>query len=914
MKTRIITTLVLGILMLSVQLSRAQNLLTDGDFSTTTVITPFNTPQPPTNIWCSWLNYDNGANANATVNDGVCNFQIFSAGFNTWDIQLAYWGFTLTPGHSYRLTFDVKADADRPFGVFVGEDGGGYTSFNSMFYGQVATTGWETKSIDFNVPVVYPLHKLSFEVGTSVIGISFDNIVLEDQGTFTPINLTDGSFNTPTAIVPENSFPPPMNVWCTFQNSDPVANIIANGSIVDNAFCYQVTNGGTGNWEVQLTQYGFYLNWYHNYRLSFKVKADAERTFGVFLGEYMGSWNNLLGWDRYIQNATTEWQTISLDFVTTNVFNVNKLSFEIGGSNTSMCLDDIVLQDLGVYIPPVGIIGTSVNGWADDVDMNSTDGIVYTLTDYPLTAGMMKFRQDNAWDINWGNSDFPAGIGYINGPDIPVPDFCNYDITFNRITGEYAFVNKGNCAAKIGIIGSAVPPYNNWETDVKMLTTDRINYSLRSYSFTDGEAKFRQDDSWAINWGNTTFPTGTATLNGPNIPVTGGNYNVKFNIATGEYSFAIPEIGILGSALNGWDDDINMLTTDGVTYTLSSYTFTDGEVKFRADDGWEVNWGGYNFPTGWGFQDGPNIYVPAGIYTVTFNRLTGEYNFINCLQCPDPVYAPSSPGSCGAIVYYPPVTGSSYCESEGITIIQTEGLPSGSMFPVGSTTNKFTLTTETGAVTTCSFYVYVYDAEPPAIVVPHDTITLWPPNHQMVNIPVKYTDNCGIAFSYINVWSNEPASGLGSGDKSPDWVVPDGDHLSLRAERSGNGNGREYHVYLYCYDYSYNFSSREILVRVPHDMGKTKSEDVFAGIDNTADKLGVKIWPNPATDNFNLKVESAMDTPVDLYISDLTGRLLSTVKVANENTTVFGGDLLPGIYFVKVIQGDFIQIVKIVKK
>jgi hypothetical protein len=97
-------------------------------------------------------------------------------------------------------------------------------------------------------------------------------------------------------------------------------------------------------------------------------------------------------------------------------------------------------------------------------------------------------------------------------------------------------------------------------------------------------------------------------------------------------------------------------------------------------------------------------------------------------------------------------------------------------------------------------------------------------------------------------------------------------------------------------------------------MGKTKSEDGFNGIDNTANKLGVKIWPNPAADNFNLKVASFYDTPVDLYISDVTGRQVSTIKVANENTIVFGGDLLPGIYFVKVIQGELIQVVKIVKE
>ena len=35
------------------------------------------------------------------------------------------------------------------------------------------------------------------------------------------------------------------------------------------------------------------------------------------------------------------------------------------------------------------------------------------------------------------------------------------------------------------------------------------------------------------------------------------------------------------------------------------------------------------------------------------------------------------------------------------------------------------------------------------------------------------------------------------------------------------------------------------------------------------------MWPNPATDNFNLKVESVLDTPINLYISDVTGSLIA---------------------------------------
>jgi hypothetical protein len=49
---------------------------------------------------------------------------------------------------------------------------------------------------------------------------------------------------------------------------------------------------------------------------------------------------------------------------------------------------------------------------------------------------------------------------------------------------------------------------------------------------TDGEAKFRANDAWDINWGSSDFPSGTATQNGPNMKVVAGDYTVTFNSST----------------------------------------------------------------------------------------------------------------------------------------------------------------------------------------------------------------------------------------------------------------------------------------------------------------------------------------------------------------------------------------------
>ncbi len=88
-------------------------------------------------------------------------------------------------------------------------------------------------------------------------------------------------------------------------------------------------------------------------------------------------------------------------------------------------------------------------------------------------------------------------------------------------------------------------------------------------------------------------------------------------------------IGMIGSfPASGWTSDIVMKTTDNQNYNLDSYTFLDAcQVKFRQGGAWTINWGGPNFPSGVGTQDGVNIPVPAGVFKISFNKTTGQYSF-----------------------------------------------------------------------------------------------------------------------------------------------------------------------------------------------------------------------------------------------------------------------------------------------
>ncbi len=150
-------------------------------------------------------------------------------------------------------------------------------------------------------------------------------------------------------------------------------------------------------------------------------------------------------------------------------------------------------------------------------------------------------------------------------------------------------------------------------------------------------------------------------------------------------------------------------------------------------------------------------FFPVGTTVNTFKVKDASGNTATCsftvtvndtempiIMCPSPVTVNNTPGQCGSIVNYAAPTGSDNCP--GYTITQVGGLTSGSMFPVGTTTNIFVVTDASGNIAVCSFTVTVNDVENPSISCPTDINTNNDPG--VCGAVVTYTapvgtDNCG---------------------------------------------------------------------------------------------------------------------------------------------------------------------------
>jgi hypothetical protein len=214
--------------------------------------------------------------------------------------------------------------------------------------------------------------------------------------------------------------------------------------------------------------------------------------------------------------------------------------------------------------------------------------------------------------------------------------------------------------------------------------------------------------------------------------------------------------------------------------------------------------------------------------------------------------------------------------------------------------------------------VQVIDNTPPVISnVSANPSLIYPPNHKMRDIALSYavTDNCGAVTTKVSVASNESANGPGDGNSGSDWIIVDDHHLQLRAERSGNGTGRIYTITITATDAAGNSANATTKVTVPHDNavtvkttpGKILPEEALNG-------LKVQAFPNPTSDGFTIITQSSSMDGISIRVIDDLGRIVEQRTGLTSNGKVYiGRSYLPGMYFVKIEQGQTFKMCKVIK-
>ncbi|MBO3698505.1 SusF/SusE family outer membrane protein [Roseivirga sp. E12] len=182
--------------------------------------------------------------------------------------------------------------------------------------------------------------------------------------------------------------------------------------------------------------------------------------------------------------------------------------------------------------------GNVIQGQAVNIEVSFTDGSE-NLSQSTLASA--------TYDLSNGTTSVASGSFTVTGRTAS----GTVSVSGGLAAGDYtlsvtAVDSNGNSGTEtfgfavtsdfsVGIIGSATP--TGWDSDTDLSFVTGTQYEV-TIALTAGDAKFRANDDWGTNWGDTAFPTGTGTQDGANIPIaTAGTYLVTFDTSTGAYTF-----------------------------------------------------------------------------------------------------------------------------------------------------------------------------------------------------------------------------------------------------------------------------------------------------------------------------------------------------------------------------------------
>lgn len=254
----------------------------------------------------------------------------------------------------------------------------------------------------------------------------------------------------------------------------------------------------------------------------------------------------------------------------------------------------------------------------------------------------------------------------------------------------------------------------------------------------------------------------------PSVPAINGSFipNNPLSIFDGENTVGVWEIIVVDAA----GGDTGTLNSWGLDYTydinapiLDVVLDGSGNATINAEDflySIAVDCGGYTVLAGsplgatvsFTCLDIGNKTIPVQVTNDSgaTSTCSAIVNVIGgggggTLVCPGDISQDNDLGICGAVVSY--IVDSPVACSGGV-LTQTAGLTSGSIFPIGVTTNTFEYDDGINPVQTCSFDVTVNDAELPMATCQNATLNLDASGNATLtlgDVNATGSDNCGIA-------------------------------------------------------------------------------------------------------------------------------------------------------------------------
>lgn len=303
---------------------------------------------------------------------------------------------------------------------------------------------------------------------------------------------------------------------------------------------------------------------------------------------------------------------------------------------TPVILGPATVTPVGPVIETEYYIVGSINGWnigdLNDWKFNHSGNDVYDDPFFSILVenpGEFKIvpkssKEAASWDLVYGTSDATALEGELksDGGNFKVEEPGWVKITLDMMEYKYTIEVIGEMNLTLYVPGG----HQGWSPETApTLYSRNFNFKYDGFVYfpgADTEYKFTAQPNWGgPNYGNSGTEGELSDDSGAgNLLIEEpGYYKLDVDLSGSPFTYtAVPtEWGLIGDATpGGWDNDTNM-TFDPETETWSAtIDFVDGTFKFRANDGWDINFGGDLNNLNYGDD---NIPITAGTYKVTLD-------------------------------------------------------------------------------------------------------------------------------------------------------------------------------------------------------------------------------------------------------------------------------------------------------
>ncbi|MBX7242026.1 MAG: HYR domain-containing protein [Bacteroidia bacterium] len=420
--------------------------------------------------------------------------------------------------------------------------------------------------------------------------------------------------------------------------------------------------------------------------------------------------------------------------VTLCIFNDN-----FGATGFDLAIDDISLREVTNGVPPVAV------------------------DDNTLICDNLSSVTLNVLNNDTGTNIDPATLQLIS-----YPAFSTGNATADPTTGTVTFVPDSS------FTGSASFTYNITTTDgcsdVATITVTEVGHPNPVINpgvpnpVCPGTTLIMDAGGGYTSYSWSSFSTGISDTTQTVSATVSDSYSVVVSDANGCLggdTLSVLFSDIVPPVIQGCPSSISVSTDPGVCGAVINWTapsVTDNCSAAILQTQGAVS--GSLFPTGTSVIEYTATDAGGNTAVCQFSITVNDTELPVISGCPASITQPSDPGQCTAVVNWVSPSTSDNCSA---SLAQTQGLSSGSAFPIGTSTIVYTSTDASGNTATCQFSVTVTDNQPPVL-------TNCPSNISQFNDP----NICGAAVTWVAPGATDNCSvtvtqtgGLSSGSVFP---------------------------------------------------------------------------------------------------------------------------------------------------